>query len=243
MYVPDMMVLTYPLFVPATPMPKLLLVEDDLDLCSRMVEWLSFEQHTVEVVHDGQEASDRLKLYQYELVILDWQLPKLSGVELCKRFRSSGGKTPILMLTGRTTVDDKEEGLDSGADDYLTKPFHMKELSARIRALMRRPAALSSNILKVGDYTLDTVTKRLTCDGREIDLSPKEYALMEFFMRHPDVVFSQDALLERVWSSESDASIFSVYTAVKTLRKKICPDGVNSILVTVHGMGYRLESR
>jgi DNA-binding response OmpR family regulator len=224
-------------------MSKILVVEDDKALSSDMVQWLQFEKHTVEAVLDGREAEERLKFYQYELIILDWELPGVAGIDICRRYRSSGGGTPILMLTGRGTVDDKEQGLDSGADDYLTKPFHLKELTARIRALLRRPAATLSATLQVGNFALDTNTKVLYKDGSEIQLSPREYALMEFLMRHPDEVFSQEALLDRVWSSESDASIFSVYTAVKTLRKKIADPGEKCILSTVHGLGYRLESK
>ncbi len=130
-------------------MAKILIVEDDLELCTRIVEWLTFEQHTVEAVHDGREGSERLKFYTYELVILDWQLPNMTGLEICKKFRAGGGFTPILMLTGKGEVSDKEEGLDSGADDYLVKPFHMKELSARLRALMRRPSMPTGNVLKI----------------------------------------------------------------------------------------------
>lgn len=224
-------------------MAKILIVEDDLELCTRIVEWLTFEQHTVEAVHDGREGSERLKFYTYELVILDWQLPNMTGLEICKKFRAAGGLTPLLMLTGKGEVSDKEEGLDSGADDYLVKPFHMKELAARLRALMRRPSMPTGNVLKIRDFALDTLTKKFLNGETEIALSPKEYALMEYFMRHPDEVFSQEALLERVWSSESEASIFSVYTAVKTLRKKLTIGGGKPVLTTVHGLGYRLESK
>ncbi len=224
-------------------MAKILIVEDDLDICTQVVGWLTFDKHTVEAVHDGKEGSDRLKFYQYEVIILDVNLPHISGFDLCKRYREAGGNTPILMLTGKTEIADKEEGLDSGADDYLTKPFHMKELSARIRALLRRSTKAVGNVLELGGYSLDTAKKQFSVDGEAVTLAPKEFALMEFFMRHPDEVFSQETLLDRVWSSESDASVYSVYTAVKTLRKKLTTDGKKSILSTVHGMGYRLESK
>lgn len=224
-------------------MAKILVVEDDKHLAGDVVDWLEFEKHTVEHVADGKEADERLRFYQYDLIVLDWELPGVHGIDICKRFRAAGGTTPVLMLTGKGEITDKEAGLDSGADDYLTKPFHLKELTARIRALLRRPAVMTGTILKIQNLALDTNTKKLSKDGREIQLSPKEYALMDFLMRHPDEVFSQEALLERVWSSESDASVFSVYTAVKTLRKKITDDGEKSILATVHGLGYRLESR
>ncbi|MBX9690573.1 MAG: response regulator transcription factor [Candidatus Obscuribacterales bacterium] len=224
-------------------MAKILLVEDDRHLASDVVDWLQFEKHIVDHVDDGNEADQRLKFYQYELLILDWELPAVSGVEICRRYRAAGGNAPVLILTGKAEIKDKEQGLDSGADDYLTKPFHLKELSARIRALLRRPAAMTGTVLKVRNLSLDTNTKVLSKDGKEIQLSPKEYALLDFLMRHPDEVFSQEDLLERVWSSESDASIFSVYTAVKTLRKKISDPDEKSVLATVHGLGYRLESK
>lgn len=224
-------------------MPKILLVEDDIHLAGDVVDWLEFEKHTVEHVADGKEADERLRFYQYDLIILDWELPGVHGIDICRRYRQAGGNSPVLMLTGKGEITDKEQGLDSGADDYLTKPFHLKELTARIRALLRRPAVMTGTVLKIKNLALDTNTKKLSKDGKEIQLSPKEYALMDFLMRHPDEVFSQEALLERVWSSESDASVFSVYTAVKTLRKKITEDGEKPILATVHGLGYRLESK
>ncbi|MBX9724775.1 MAG: response regulator transcription factor, partial [Candidatus Obscuribacterales bacterium] len=206
-------------------MAKILIVEDDVDLCSRVQQWLSFQQHTVDAVHDGKEGLDRLKHYDYELVILDWELPNLNGPEICRSYRLSGGKAPVLMLTGKSDLSNKLEGLDAGSDDYLTKPFHMEELSARLRALMRRGVALSGAVLQVQYLALDTVKQSLTCNGKEVTLAPKEYQLIEFLMRHPDEIFSQEALLEKVWSSESEASIFSVYTAIKTLRKKITVEG------------------
>jgi DNA-binding response OmpR family regulator len=222
-------------------MAKLLLVEDDTDLSGRVTEWLSFEQHAVECVFDGLEASERLKFYQYELVILDWNLPKKTGIEVCKEFRGRGGSTPILMLTGKGSVDEKETGLDAGADDYLTKPFHLKELSARIRALLRRPVSFAGTTLKVGSLEIDPSSHKLTINGAEVSLLPKEYAILEFLMRHANEVFSPDALLNRVWNSESDASTDTVYTYIKTLRKKISPEAPSSIIKTVHGVGYKLE--
>ena len=224
-------------------MAKLLLVEDDQDLSGRVTEWLNFEQHAVEAVFDGLEASERLKFYQYELVILDWDLPKKPGIDVCKEYRAGGGLTPILMLTGKGTVNDKELGLDAGADDYLTKPFHLKELSARIRALLRRPATFTGTTLKIGTLEIDPSSHQLTVDGKEVNLLPKEYAILEFLMRHPNEVFSPDALLNRVWNSESDASTDTVYTYIKTLRKKVSPEAPSSIIKTVHGVGYKLESK
>jgi len=223
-------------------MAKILIVEDDLDLCARIVEWLTLENHTIEVVHDGKEGSERIKLYPYELVVLDWGLPGLPGIEVCRSYRAAGGTTPILMLTGKSDITQKTDGLDSGADDYLTKPFHLKELSARIRALLRRPQAVKANVLSIREYSLDTVTKQLKKSAVDVQLTPKEYALVEFMMRHPDQVFSQEDLLNKVWSSESESTIYSIYTTVKTLRKKLNVEGQKALISTVHGMGYRIES-
>lgn len=200
------------------------------------------EHHVVELVENGEEATDRLKFYKYDVVILDWMLPGISGLEVCKRYRATGGTTPILLLTAKKHVDEKEQGLDAGADDYLTKPFEMKELSARIRALLRRPSVMTGSILQVGNLSLEPTTFKVTRNGEEVSLLPKEFALLEFMMRHPNQVFSAEALLDRVWSSDSDASPETIRTYIKRLRKKIDLQGQQSILSTVHGVGYKLDS-
>jgi two-component system, OmpR family, response regulator len=179
---------------------------------------------------------------QYDVIVLDWDLPGATGVEICTSFRAKGGNTPIIMLTGKSTLRDKEEGLDSGADDYLTKPFHIKELSARIRALLRRPLSVTGNTLKVGDITLCPISYKVTKAEQEVQLLPREFALLEFLMRHPGQVFGAEALLDRVWNSDSEASPDALRTCMKRLRKKIeSPEG-DSIIKTVHGVGYKLES-
>lgn len=225
-------------------MAKILVVEDDVDLSCKVNDWLSFEQHLVEVVYDGQEAHDRLRVYSYEVVVLDWDLPKMTGLEVCKQYRNQGGHTPILMLTGKDAIAEKEAGLDAGADDYLTKPFHLKELSARIRALLRRPVqSYTGSTIKLGELELDPLSRRVTRSGNEIILYPREYALLEFFMRHPNEVFSPDALINRVWNSDSEVSADSIYTYMKMLRRKISPEAPGSIIKTIHGVGYKLESK
>lgn len=221
-------------------MAKILIVEDNEDLANTVRTFLMFEHHTVEHLADGQDASDHLRTFQYELIILDWSLPRLNGIDILKRFRSLGGTTPVLMLTGHDTISEKEQGLDSGADDYLTKPFNMKELGARVRALLRRPAAVSSNVLNAGNITIDTAKYRVTINGDPITLVPREFQLLEFFMRHPNQVFSPEALLNRVWPSDSEATTEALRTALKRLRKKVDPDG--NLLRTVHGVGYILEA-
>lgn len=222
-------------------MAKILIVEDDKQLSELIVDWLTGEKHTPEPVYEGTEGMDRLKFYKYDVVILDWELPGLSGPDICQQFRETGGQTPILMLTGKKEITDKATGLDSGADDYLTKPFHMVELSARIRALLRRGAGSSpKTVLSAGHVTLDPVSRKVTSSGNEISLQPKEYSLLEFLLRHPNQPFSAEAIMDRVWSSESDASPDTVRLQIMRLRQKIDVQGKESMVRTIHRVGYML---
>lgn len=223
-------------------MAKVLIVEDDEALSATIVEWLAYEHYNVESVNNGREALERLKCFEYDAVVLDWQLPELTGIEIIKQFRAGGGTTPILMLTGKQAISDKEVGFDAGADDYLTKPFHPKELAVRIRALMRRPGGFVGTTLKAGSLVLDSVNHRVEKEGREIQLQPMEFTLLEFFMRHPNQVFSTEALLHRVWDSETEASLDAIYTCIRRIRKKIDGASEPSIIKTVHGVGYKLEA-
>lgn len=222
-------------------MPKILVVEDDLDLRSIVEDWLRHEHHLVETATKGDEAMELIGIYPYDVIILDWNLPVMSGIQILKKFRQDGGKTPVLMLTGQDLAENIETGLDSGADDYLTKPFHMKELSARIRALLRRPQTVTENVLRAGDLTLNPRTFAVTKGGADIRLLPKEFALLEFLMRHPNQVFSAEALLDRVWHSENDAAPETVRTCIKRLRRKIDGESENSLIQTLHGVGYKLN--
>ncbi len=225
-------------------MAKILLVEDDTSLATLIEEWLTGEHHSLEIMYDGTSGWDRLLLCEYDLIILDWNLPYISGVDLCKRYRANQGLAPIIMLTGRSAISEKEEGLDSGADDYLTKPFNMKELSARVRALLRRPRALVSNLLTVGDITLDPAKYRVTKSGKDVHLVPKDFALLEFFMRHPEDVFSTESLLQRVWSSESESTGEALRSSVKRLRQKLDGENVDlekSFIENIPRIGYRLR--
>lgn len=224
-------------------MAKVLVVEDDIDLAGMVVDWLKFEHYTVELVYNGTEGMERLQTSEYDAVILDWDLPGMPGIDICRRFRSEGGTTPLIMLTGKDAMAEKEMGLDSGADDYLTKPFNMKELAARLRALLRRPAGLLDNMLKVRDIELEPTKYLVKKGGVEIQLLPKEFSLLEFFMRHPNQVFSADALIQRVWLSDSEATGDAIRTCLKRLRKKLeDSDEANPIIQTVHGVGYRLRA-
>jgi two-component system OmpR family response regulator len=222
-------------------MAKVLIADDDVGLCSTIKGWLSLDHHSVEIVNDGQDALARLKVYEYDLVILDVSMPGMTGFEVITEYRGAGGAAPVLFLTGRSTIEDIERGFAAGADDYLRKPFHGKELAARVKALLRRPQSLVGNVLEFGNLVLDRENYRVTKDGAALQLLPKEFSLLEFFMRHPNRVFAPDALLNRVWTAESDATVDAVTTCIKRLRQKIDVDGKPSYIRTVRGAGYRLE--
>ena len=222
-------------------MAKILIVEDDKDLAESVADILRFEHHNVEQIHHGQDALDSLLVYVYDLVILDWELPGLSGVEILKKVRNEGKSYPILMLTGRSSIDDKTEGLDGGADDYLPKPFDMKELSSRVRALLRRSQKTVSNQLKVEDLVLDIGSGQVKRGEKEIQLLRMELALFEFLLRHKGQVFNVDDLLDRVWPSETESTHDAVRQTVIRLRKKIDKPDEPSIITTVVGIGYKIE--
>ena len=223
-------------------MPKILLVEDNEEYSAFVKELLLGERYMVDLVEDGETALQQLRVMQYDLLILDWQLPKVSGIEICKQYRASGGKAPVIMLTGKMSDVDKETGLDAGADDYLTKPFSMKELLARLRALLRRVSMQAESKLVMHEIELDAEQFIVTKGGVEIPLLPKEFALLEFFLRNPDRVFSSDALLQRIWDTDSEASTNALRSAMRRLRQKLGEDGDNSIIENIHGVGYRLRS-
>jgi len=222
-------------------MAKILLVEDDLVNAGLVRDYLKHEQYTVDEAHDVSEAQGFLSAYQYDLLVLDWLLPDGSGIDVLKKFRDDGGLAPVILLTGKGHVSDKEVGLDAGADDYLTKPFEVRELSARIRALLRRNPLAQGNVLACGNITLDIKRACLTRDGEEIKLLPTEYALLEFLMRNQERVFSPGALLLHVWKSDSDATENGVRTYIARLRQKIDTQGKPSLIKTIHGLGYKLE--
>jgi Response regulators consisting of a CheY-like receiver domain and a winged-helix DNA-binding domain len=220
---------------------KILIIEDDLTLLKNVKAWLELENHVIDVVNSGTEAIGHIKIYPYDLIILDLGLPDMSGIQVLETFRSNGGLTPVLILTGKDAITDKAHGLDSGADDYLTKPFHVKELSARIRALLRRQPSVPTNLLTYQDLSLDVQSHKVRRGDREINLSPKEFSLLEFLMRHPEQVFSSETIVDRVWASFSDVSPESVRTYVTRLRSKIDKDDDVSLIQSIYGVGYKLS--
>jgi DNA-binding response OmpR family regulator len=215
---------------------KILVVEDDPQILKVIDDCLKIDHHTVETEEDGSIALEKLKLFEYDVLIFDWNLPGVTGVELCREYRNRGGRGSILMLTANTTISNKEEGLGSGADDYLTKPFDVRELSARVKALARRSSvAITATNLKVGGVELDRDRFCVTLYDQPIKL-----ALLEFLMRHRNIVFSAEALLSRVWKAEEDASPEIIRTHIKNLRRKLEHDGKPSIIETVYGVGYKV---
>ncbi|MBS2010522.1 MAG: response regulator transcription factor [Cyanobacteria bacterium SZAS TMP-1] len=222
-------------------MAKILFVDDDKHLAAVVSDWLTGENHVVDVVNDGLEAASRLQFYSYDLIILDLTMPGMDGMEVCKKYRAEGGKAPIIMLTGRNETEQKMEGLDSGADDYQTKPFEMRELGARVRALLRRPQELVSEVITAGPLKLDVKAQKVTRNNVEIRLLPQQMALLEFFMRHPGEIFSSETLLDRIWSSEADTSPDTVRVHITRIRQKIDEDGQQSFIRTMHRVGYCFE--
>ena len=221
-------------------MAKVLLVEDDRDMSEVLQHTLSSRGFTIQAANDGKAALDLLRVNKYDVILLDWMMPGLSGLDVCRLLRSGGNQTPILMLTARTSDDDTEAGLDAGADDYLTKPFENKILAARLRALLRRPPVCSEPILAVGDLSFDPATRKVSRAGQDLHLRPMVLKLLEFMLRHPEQYFSAEALLERVWHDDSLASLDTVRAHFKLLRKSVDLPGQDSIIETARGKGYKL---
>jgi two-component system OmpR family response regulator len=220
---------------------RILVVEDEVKLAALLRRGLSEEAHAVDVTPTGEDALARAQATEYDAIVLDLMLPGIDGLEVCRRLRSHGVWSPVLMLTARDALQDRIGGLDAGADDYLTKPFAFAELLARLRALARRAAPERPAVIAVGDLTLDPARHSVRRGEAEIDLSPKEFALLETFMRRPGQVVSRFDLLEHAWDSsyENRSNVVDVY--VRYLRDKIDrPFGVRS-LETVRGSGYRLR--
>lgn len=217
---------------------RILVVEDEKKVARFIQQALEEERYTVDVAFDGEEG-ERLALEQpYDLLVLDVMLPKKSGVELTRTHRAAGRSTPILMLTAKTAVEDRVEGLDSGADDYLTKPFAVAELLARVRSLLRRGTAEKSTILSIADLELDTVTHKARRDGKAVELTVKEYALLEFLLRNKERVLSRTVISEHIWDYSFDTGTNLIDVYVNHLRNKIDTGYPTKLIHTVRGVGY-----
>lgn len=221
---------------------RILLVEDEEKLAKSIQKGLEIEGYAVDYITEGEKAERRIELYreEYDLIILDLMLPDKSGFEICKNARDDGVLTPVLVLTARDAVEDKVKALDAGADDYLVKPFSFEELSARIRALLRRPEESLPVVLRVGDISLDTKKQQVHVNDEEVKLTLKEFALLEYFMRHPGEVLSREDILDHLWGFDFEGFSNVVDVHIKNLRKKI-EYGEGDYLETVQGVGYRLK--
>lgn len=223
-------------------MAKILLVDDDQNLVASLVDFLTADNHTVETAFCGKDGLQLLQNFAFDLVILDWSMPDLQGIEVLKEFRKTGGLTPIIFLTGMTNIDDKLEGLGSGADDYVTKPFHLRELNARIKAVLRRPKGLLPVSKVVGNLTMIEDTRTVSVDGKTINLGRREFAVLDFLVRHPNRTYSAKELMKAIWPSDADASEDAVRVCVNALRKKITAGDGGCIVKTILGSGYIIES-
>jgi DNA-binding response OmpR family regulator len=221
---------------------KLLLVEDDERIADALVEDLTDQHYVIDVAYDGRTAWEMLDAFAYDLILLDVMLPEIDGISLCRDLRSRRCDTPILMLTARDTITDKVMGLDAGADDYLVKPFDLEELSARIRSLLRRGGGSLPPVFEWGELQLDPSACEVSYAGKLLSLTPKEYSLLELFLRNSRRIFSSGQILERLWSYEEPPTEETVRSHIKGLRQKLKLAGAPADLIeTVHGLGYRLR--
>ena len=220
---------------------KILLAEDEVDLNNVVTRYLKKNGYSVDSVLDGEEALDYLEYSEYDLVILDIMMPKVDGFEVIKKLRDKGNHTSVLMLTARDSADDKVKGLDLGADDYIVKPFDFNELMARIRAVVRRKYGNSSNKLVIGDLILDISEKSVTRAGKQIELTGKEYEVLEYLMQSKNRILSRDQIKEHVWDFdyEGDSNIIDVL--IKNIRKKIDIEDGKQIIYTKRGLGYVIK--
>lgn len=224
-------------------MSKILLVEDDPEICQSLETWFKQENIVFESVQLGRDALQLIANFDFDLIILDWGLPDMTGIDICRQYRANGGTAGILLLTGKDSIDDKEFGLDSGADDYLTKPFEIRELAARMRSLLRRPRSVRPDDLNIKGVELNLKTRTMKAGTETVRLMPKECALLEYLMRHPDTLFSSKALLDAVWPSESESSEDTVRTCMRSLRLKLQKLGSEELIKTVLKSGYIIETR
>ncbi len=221
---------------------RILIVEDDERIAELLVEALSDQHYVVDHATDGQEGWEFVETFTYDLILLDVMLPKMDGISLCQQIRYGGYYMPILLLTARDTTSDRVAGLDAGADDYVVKPYKLEELMARIRALLRRGDLNTPPVMQWGSLRLDPSTCGVTYNGRLLQITPKEYCLLELFLRRGCRVFSRSEILENLWSFEEPPGEDTVKTHIRRLRQKLKVVGApNDFIETVYGFGYRLK--
>jgi len=220
---------------------RILVVEDEKKVASFIKKGLQEEHYAVDIAYDGEEGLALVQINEYDLILLDIMLPKLDGMEVLRRIRGNGFGVPILILTAKDSVEDIVTGLDTGSDDYLTKPFSFAELVARVRALLRRKAKEKTDILTIGDLRLSTSTHRVKRGTREIELTPKEYALLEYFMRNPNRILTRALITEHVWDYHFDPETNVIDVYVNYLRKKIDQGFEKKLIHTIRGSGYMMK--
>lgn len=219
---------------------RILIIEDDEAILRVLRRALAYEGYRVDTAPDGESGLNQARDYHPDLVILDWMLPGMDGLEVCQRLRA-GGSVPVLMLTAKDTLQDRVQGLDAGADDYMVKPFELDELLARVRALLRRTQPERVPLLSFADLTLDTSTRQASRRGRVISLTAKEYDLLELFMRHPRQVLTREMIFDRVWGYDfgGESNVLDVY--IRYLRQKLEIEDEQRLIHTVRGVGYVLR--
>jgi len=222
---------------------RILVVEDQEPLANRIKDVLKKERYQVELAFDGELGLEQALTEEYDLIVLDILLPGMNGIEVLKEIRETGLKMPVLMLTAKDKTEDKVTGLDAGADDYLTKPFAVPELLARVRSLLRRKSDVKTSLLAIGDLTVDTNSREVARNGSPVDLTPKEYSILQFLIYNKNRVVSRLSIAEHVWGDNFD--LFSmtnfVDVHVKNLRKKLNDSGEDRLIQTVRGVGYTIK--
>jgi len=221
---------------------RLLLAEDERTLSDALVTILTHSNYSVDAVYNGQDALDYLEAGNYDCAVMDIMMPKMDGITVLKKIRAKGITLPVLLLTAKSEIDDRVEGLDSGADDYMTKPFSTKELLARVRAMTRRQPELTDNLLKFGNIELSRGDYSLTGPGGTVRLANKEFQMLEMMMMNPNQAIPTERFLEKIWGYESESEINVVWVNISGLRKKIASVGGNAAIKAARGIGYLLSA-
>jgi DNA-binding response OmpR family regulator len=222
---------------------KLLVIEDNLDLAESIKEFLSKENYIIEVIHSFSDAEEKISINNYDCALIDLMLPDGSGLDLVKKFESKQPQSGIIIITAKNSLDDKLAGLDLGADDYLTKPFHLSELNARIKSVIRRRVFNGNNEIVLNEIKIDTQTREVKINLTSIELTRREYDILLFFISNKERVLTKESIVEHVWGDNSSAldNFDFVYTHIKNLRKKIIEAGGNDYIQSVYGVGYKLS--